>query len=701
VLRLLPALVLVVVVSLPARAGEARLETGADGRTWTLANGLVEREIVWSAKDGLRTVSFRRVASRTEFIRPGESPREEEFEVRFDGETLRGASPGFELLGAEVGDLERGGRALVVRLRHAERPLEVTAHYAIYEGHPFVRKWLTLANTGDETATLTSLAVDHLALAPGKPNEIQVSGFYGTAPREIFMTGRVDEGLILMRSARSGEGLAILNEAPGYLKRTDIVSYDWSTGVRCGYDTDLFPFERSLAPEEAFTSAACSIGVFAEGEGTADPGFALPSYTTHVLLRKGSSYQPPWIYNTWEPFYRGVEEATTRELVNAAGALGFDIFTIDDGWQKTHGANAVWEETFPSGLEPLRAQVEAAGMRLGLWYPLAAVDPTIPEYVEHPEWAARERDGDVKRTGTAAGSKVVMCLATPYRERAARRLADLIGRYHLAYVKVDLTTIFNTYGESPGCHAEGHEHRTWAESLTRIYEGIRELTAIVYAEHPDVLLDLTFELWGKKHLIDPGLLAAGDLDWLSNVHDSEPDSAGPLQARTLLYHRALAVPAEAMLIGNLRVNTPPVEARLDTAMGSGPVLLGDPRALTPAERTTVIGGISWFKALREEIPIQEGFFPQGEWRQPGITSWDGFVRLSRQGEGILVVFRNEAETEEAAVRWPAPEGARYAVRPAFGGDVHGPFDASELRSGVKVRLPPLAGARVFEIRREP
>jgi alpha-galactosidase len=698
--RLLSTLVLGLGAPVLLLAGEARIAATQDGHSWSLSNGLIERRIVWSEEGGLRTTSVRRTASGTEFVRPGEYPREGEFGVQVDGQALKGASPDFELVGAEVTDLERGGQALEVRLQHRETPLEVTARYGIYDRHAVIRKWVALTNRGTETITLTNLAVDHVALAPGKPNEIHVSGFYGTAPREIFMTGRVDDALILMRNSRSGEGLAILNEAPGHLKRTDIISYDWSTGVRCGYDTDLFPFERSLAPGESFTSAACSIAVFSEGEGSADPGYVLPSYTSSVLLRKGAAYQPPWIYNTWEPFLRNIDEETTRELVAAAGATGFDIFTIDDGWQRTHGANDVWEERFPSGVKAVQEQVEKAGMRLGLWYPLAAIDTAIPEYVEHPEWAARERDGRVKRTGTASGTKVVMCMATPYRERAARRLVELIGTYDLAYVKIDLTTIFNTYGESPGCHAEGHEHRTWAESLTRIYEGIQETTAAVYAEHGDVLLDLTFELWGKKHLIDPGLLAAGDLDWLSNVNDSQPDSAGPLQARTLLYHRGLAVPVEAMLIGNLRVNTPPVRTRFATAIGAGPVLLGDPRALTGEQRVRFAEQVAWFKALRKGIPIQEGFFPQGEWRQPGIASWDGFARLSQAGEGILVLFRNESGAAEAVVRWPAPAGDRYVLEPVGGGSARGPLDARALRKGVSVPWPGPGEVGLFEVRRE-
>lgn len=50
-----------------------------------------------------------------------------------------------------------------------------------------------------------------------------------------------------------------------------------------------------------------------------------------VLLRKGSSYRRPWIYNTWEPFYRGIEEKTTQNLVGGDGLGPFDPRPLRDG----------------------------------------------------------------------------------------------------------------------------------------------------------------------------------------------------------------------------------------------------------------------------------------------------------------------------------------------------------------------------------
>jgi alpha-galactosidase len=464
------------------------------------------------------------------------------------------------------------------------------------------------------------------------------------------------------------------------------------------YDTDLFPFERSLQPGETFTSAKSSIAFFANGRGFADPRWVMPSYTSQVLMKKGPGYQPPWIYNTWEPFERSITRSTTMELIVAAGRMGMDVFTIDDGWQAAYGDNAINRKLFPDGLDEIQAAVEEKGMGLGLWSPLAAIDTSTAAYREHPEWICKDRNGIPKFTGTMAGSQAVMCLASPYREVAAKRISELIGRYHLRYVKMDLTTVLNAYGESPGCYAQGHDHRSWAESLGRIYEGIQYVTDHIYREHPAVLLDLTFELWGEKHIIDYGLLGAGDLDWLSNVHDKGSESAGPRQARTLLYQRSLAIPSETMLIGNLQAEMAPIDERLATAMGSGPLFLGDLRKLTPEQQAWYHEKIEWFKVLRKQVPMLEGFFALGEWRQPGAAAWDGFARLSRQGEGMIALFRNESHLDQVEVILPVFPDGSFHLRSAMTGRVLGTHTGEQLRRGIQIHLPPDHKVEVLEIR---
>ncbi len=673
---------------------------GAAEANWTIGNSLVSRTLAFSPALGLYTASWRHEVTGTDFA---EAPRERkirgaEFSIQVDSARLRGADPSaWELLEAKTQPFGAHGQLLTIRLRSAAHPFDATAFYAVYDGHPVVQKWVAIANRGARPLRLTHFAYESAGIAPGPPHVLEASSFDGAQPREIFFTGRVDDAAVLLRNSLTGEGLFAMNGAPGWTKRTELVG--WGYGVTLMYDTDLFPFERTLAPGETFTSARGSIAFFVDGKGHSDPRWVVPSYTSQILMKKGPGNRPPWIYNTWEPFERGITEPIARDLIAAAGRMGMDIFTIDDGWQANYGSNDINRTLFPQGLDEIQAAVERQGMRLGLWSPLAAISTEIAVYKEHPEWVCRDRDGNPKFTGTMAGSQAVMCLASPYWEAAARRVIELIGRYRLRYVKLDLTTVFNAYGESPGCYAANHYHRSWAESLIRIYEGIQSVTDAIYREHPDVLLDLTFELWGEKHLIDYGLLAAGDLDWMSNVDDGSPAAAGPRQARTLLYQRSLAMPSETMLIGNLQAEMPPIEDRLATAMGSAPLFLGDLRRLTAERQAWCREKIQWFNALRNQVPMLQGFFPLGGWRQPGANDWDGYARLSRAGEGLIALFRNESKRSAVEVALPAfPDGAFY-LRSGITERALQNCAGSQLRQGIRIAFPEESRVELLEVRR--
>jgi alpha-galactosidase len=288
-----------------------------------------------------------------------------------------------------------------------------------------------------------------------------------------------------------------------------------------------------------------------------------------------------------------------------------------------------------------------------------------------------------------------MCLATPYRDVVTEQISHAVQMYDLAYVKLDLTTVFNAYGEGPGCYAPGHEHGSWAESLNRSYEGIHAITASLYAQFPELLVDLTFELWGQKHVIDYGVLASGDLDWLSNIHDL--GAAGPRQARTLLYQRSLAIPADTMLIGNLRADIEPIAERFATAIGSAPLLLGDLRELTSEQIAWYRAKIDWFTKLRREVPIHESFFPLGAWMHPNAAQWDGYARLSHDGEGMIVLFRNGCSDCEASVSIPMFGSGRCVLRSVMTDTELGSVAAEDFTRGVPLAL--VEEVEIIEVRR--
>jgi alpha-galactosidase len=664
-------------------------------QSWTIGNDRIERVVSFDPISGVVTRRLTDLKTHTEYIPPQEPTRRAALEFSFacNGETLTGAT--FHLRKADQSTLP-DGKSLTIHLQSKTFPLEVAVVYRVYDGHPAIRKWLLLRNTGSTPLHLSHMNIEAIAPSVGRSNETVLNAQYGAIPRETFYTGRSEDAGLFVTNARTGDGFAILTEIPGYMKRTEINA--WSDPGRVGvgvlYDTDLMPFERLLAPGAEFKTAAVSLLTFRNGDGFNDPHWILPSYTAGVLQRKTIARGAPWIYNTWEPFERNINRDTTLQLIDVAGTMGMDIFTIDDGWQQEYGENTVDPKSFPGGLGAIRSAVEAKGMRLGLWIPLAAIGLNTPDYLHHPDWTALDQSGKPKLTSTMAGSKVVMCLASPFQDAAADRINDAIERFHLAYVKLDLTTIFNAYGEAPGCWAKGHYHGSWAESLDMIYEGISHVTSKVYEKHPDVLLDLTFELWGQKHVIDAGLLAAGDLDWMSNVNDAQPDSAGTLQARTLLYQRAPSMPVESMLIGNLHADIPSPQETFATEIGSAPLLLGDLRKLSAADQQWYQDHIRWFKKLRASTEINQSFFSLGNWRQPSSAAWDGFARLSRSGDGVIAIFRNKSNASAANVQLPLMPEGKFRLHSVVTNKDLGEFTKDDWTRGMQVAF---SGSETVEI----
>lgn len=669
----------------------------AGAHRWSIGNDVVERIVAFS-NGGVQTEALIYKATGRDFTAYSRAQKHAGSEFRFiAGDQAVSGTHNLNFEKADIAELA-GGKQLSLDLVNPAAGLEIRITYAVYDQQPALRKWITVHNTSEKPVYLRNMFFESLGAAPGDPADLTISAGYGAVPQPLFFTGRVSDCCIFVRNSATSEGMAIINEAPGYLKRTE-VGRGWTEAFEVGYDTDLFPFGRTLAPGERFESARSSLILFQDNRALADSRWAVPGYMARIVSRRHAKEPPRWLFNTWEPFERRIDQATVARLAPAASAMGIDIFTIDDGWQSEYGVNDVDRAHFPQGMPGIQALLGRNNLKLGLWVPLAAISTKTPEYREHPEWACRDRSGAPKFTGTASGQSAVMCLASAYREAALRRLDKLIAAYHPAYIKVDLTTVFNAYGEQPGCYAQGHQHSDWAESLTRIYEALGYIGDQLYRLHPDVLVDYTFELWGEKHLIDPALLGVADLDWLSNIEDRSTAAGGPLEARMLLYQRAPSIPAEAMLIGNLHAPTPPIEERFAVAISSGPLFLGDLRKLSAADLAWYREKTSWFKNLRSRASLSDSFFPLGAWREPGSNTWDGLARLSRDSDGIVVLFKNRSGAASARIQLTAPSGAKYQARSIITREELGQVSSEELQRGWVVPFASAHSIQIIELRR--
>ncbi len=668
-------------------------------RRWTLDNGVVRKVLSFTNDRGLQAQEWTDLTSGHNFISPQFAHGGcNEFSVGFGQQLVSGKPEDVRPTESHHGVSADGTKTLSLSFAGRHAPVLVTVHYELGKGQPAIRQYLSIANTGAVPVTLRHLTVSCGNLVPGPARDLIAYAGYGEQPRETFLTGRVNDVAVLLENAKTGIGLAVLSEVPGYMKRTEL-NDEWSPSFAAMYDTDLFPFERTLAPHETFTSAGVSVLFYQRGTSS-DPHWRIPSYVRDRIARYKGRATPEWIYNTWEPWHTDINAGLMKTLVAKAGADGFTLLTLDDGWEQLYGENAVNKDRFPEGLEPVFAQADSLGMKRGLWSPVALINQKASVYVQHPDWVCRDENGNPRLSLAQEGRGVVMCLASPYKYAVIERISDLVEKYKLSYVKLDLTSVFNAYGEEPGCYESGHEHKTSHESSERIYEALDLIADKLHQRFPNLLIDYTFELWGEKHLIDYGLLKVADLDWMSNVRDQSADRAGPLQVRTLLYQRGMAIPVESMLIGNLQAETPKWQGHVATEMGSGPVFLGDLTKQSPAESEHYKDWIRRYTRLRNTVSITDSFFPLGSWRQPRIDRWDGFARLARSGDGMVVLFRNESSAPSAEFSIPGYPDGTFEVT-AWNTAKESEIEGKQVRN--KITIPFVSGetVKVLEIHLKP
>jgi alpha-galactosidase len=675
----------------------------APAQSWTLDNGVVRKTVAFSAQYGLEVASWSDIGSGFDFISPQfEHHGYNEFQFTADDKNVSGKSADVALAGSHQERTADGTQLLDLTFAAKRVALTVTLHYQLAKDAPAVRQYLTIANTGGAPVVLHRMTVDAAALAPGPERDLVAFGGYGTQPRETFFTGRVNDVAVLLENARTGIGFAILSEVPGYLKRTElgqIVWTQWVPAFASMYDTDLFPFERTVAAHETFTTAAVSV-LFYQRNTSADPHWRIPEYIRDHIAFNHESAPPDWVYNTWEPFHKDIDGGLLHDLVPRAAAYGATLLTLDDGWEQRYGDNDVDPKRFPQGLDPIFAQASALGLKRGLWSPLALIDTRAHDFVAHPEWACREQSGLPRISN--GGSGVVMSLGSPYKYAAIERISSLVSRYRLDYIKLDLTTVFNTYGEQPGCFEKRDEYKTPQESSERIYEALNLVATTLQQRFPNLIIDYSFEMWGEKHIVDYGLLHVADVDWISNIADQTPESAGPIAARMLLYQRALAIPAESILIGNLQAEVGSWQEHVATAMAAGPLFLGDLRKQSDADAQHMHKWIDRYSRLRSAIRLTDSFFPLGNWQQPRSDRWDGFARLARSGEGIIVLFRNDSDVPLASVTIPGfPEGT-FTLTPWTDAGTNGPLrtiEGRDLRNSLTISFDDRLRVEVFELHR--
>lgn len=617
------------------------------------------------------------------------------------------AGPGrWRLLGVQRLTDARQGDGAAVALQSQDGRVGLTLKFWLYPALPVVRKALVVQNLTAAPVRLEAVDVEKLAVTEYYATTFSwICGDYGRRRSIGPFEGGMQDALVLVHNADWQAGIVIGNEAAGVMKRTAVFWDGPEISAGLTHATARFPFRKWLKPGESFEAPPVFTMVYNHHR---DPdevlNTAVPDFVRRHLGSRLAAFpaKPSFVYNTWNPFGKNINEKLVRELAAAAAKAGMKEFVIDDGWQDSYGDWGVDQQKFPHGLKPVFDYIKSLGMKPGLWVSIGTAAPTSRVYRQHPEWFVQDKNGRPTSLVIADPDKYTACFGTGWYGYIKGVLGGLVADYGLEYLKLDFSVVTSPYRFDPaesGCYAPDHAgHRDQRESLFTNYEPMWRLFDELHATQPNLFIDCTFETMGGLQLIDYAMLKHAEGNWLSNF--DEPNEQNDLRVRNMAWWRSPAMPATALVLGNPAMQDKGWALHLKSLAGALPILLGDPRQLAPADLARYRRFADWLQAMQHRYDVLSYRQDLPGFGEPKEGQWDGFERINvetRRG-GIVGVFRHgAAETiRTVTVRYLDP-ARRYQVRTMTGRVVATLTGQALQTTGFVVRLPARYAGELYEV----
>lgn len=254
--------------------------------------------------------------------------------------------------------------------------------------------------------------------------------------------------------------------------------------------------------------------------GAAAPGRVREAFLDYI---EDIRITPPRMlacYNTWwtlasddkQPEATLALMRTLKEKLFDAHGVFFDLVATDAGWSDQH---AIWEidrKKLPNGFRDVRALVESAQGKLGLWISPSETYPNMFDFswaeangyrIVRPAREAREKGG----LGLAG-----LSLADPrYREQTVRQIERLVREEGLAHIKYD-----GFLAEEDIPH---DDLLTGADSVEPLAEYSLELLRAAKRANPSLVTEPTY-LNTFVCYISPWMVRESDTLWASAGGDS-------------------------------------------------------------------------------------------------------------------------------------------------------------------------------------
>jgi len=602
----------------------------------------------------------------------------------------------------------KGGKGAAVTLLSGDRKFELIIKYLLYPNSPAIRKSLIVKNLTEEPIRLESVDVEKLEVPGYYP--VTYSWIYHDYGRRRYIgnyDGGKQDALIIVHDMNTEQGIVLGNEATGVLKHTSVFWESQDICIGLTHKNSLFPFRKWIAKGESFETPQVFTMVY-NNQKTPDEilNTFVPDFVRKYMGIRLSELKekPTFVYNTWEPFYKNINEKLVMELAKAAADAGMTEFIIDDGWQDSYGDWGIDYKKFPNGLKPVFDYIKSLGMKPGLWVSIGSAAPSSKVYKAHPEWFVTDIDGaHTSLHAPGDKEKFTACFGTGWYDYIKEILLKMAVEYGIEYYKLDFAVVTSAYTydhTQSGCYSTNHPgHNDHNESLYTNYERLWKLFDELHAARPNLFIDCTFETLGGTQAIDYSLVKHAEGDWLSNFEGAAGEKTD-IRVRNMAWWRSPAMPATALVIGNPQMQDKGWEMHIKSIAGALPIMLGDPRKLSESELKTYRTYADWLQLMESKYGIMSFRQDLPCFGEPMEGMWDGFQRINTETKegGIIGVFRHGSveSSRIVTVNWLDPIKT-YQVK-SLDGKIVATLTGSELKSqGFILTLTELYTGELFEI----
>ncbi|KAA8490530.1 Alpha-galactosidase AgaA [Porphyridium purpureum] len=303
----------------------------------------------------------------------------------------------------------------------------------------------------------------------------------------------------------------------------------------------------------------------------------------------------PILINTWEAQYFNVNHENVIELAREASKADIEMIVLDDGWfgERNDASSSLgdWyvnKAKFPFGIEGLAREIEALGMKFGIWLEPEMVNYDSQLHRNHPDWSLHV---PTRHRTTGRNQFVLDFSRKDVREYIFQQLYELLRSAPISYVKWDMNRhLTEVFSQHLAPDRQG-------EVAHRFIMGVYEVLGRITTAFPDILFETCSGGGGR---FDAGMLYYSPQIWTSDNTDAV--SRAFIQYGTSLVYPVRSMGAHISTVPNhqtYRMAT--LKTRTIMAMMGTFGFEMDPRHWTEEEMLEVRASVSMYKRFAKLI----------------------------------------------------------------------------------------------------